>query len=168
MEIFPVKQEDIMDKKKWIAYGITGVVGLGVVAGGATAAASSMDLRTQDGTVVPGSTITNGKSVIDGTTVQLRDTGSSISVVTAPTAQSAVSAVSRQSAPSARSVASAASAPAVSKKSSDSSKKATATKKKQYSAPSYSAPSYSAPSRPSPASAPSADSPDSVASAWSD
>ncbi|HET8928783.1 MAG TPA: hypothetical protein VFN24_13270 [Microbacterium sp.] len=37
-----------MNKKKWITYGVTGIIGLGLIAGGAAAAAQSMDLRTID------------------------------------------------------------------------------------------------------------------------
>lgn len=92
-----------MNVKKWIAYGATGAVGLGVIAGGAVAAASTMDLRTQDGTVVPGGAITERASVLDGDKVQLRQTDSAVTVVSAPSPRSVASgpsAVSRPSAPS--------------------------------------------------------------------
>lgn len=84
-------------KKKWIAYGVTGAVGIGVLAGGAVAAASSMDLRTTDGTVVPGGAITERTGVLDRDTVQLRETNTSVSVVSAPSVQSVASAPSAQS-----------------------------------------------------------------------
>lgn len=45
--------------KRWIAYGVTGVLGLGVIAGGATVAANGMELRTQTGEVLPGGSITD-------------------------------------------------------------------------------------------------------------
>lgn len=45
--------------KRWIAYGVTGVVGLGVIAGGATVAASGMELHTETGQVLPGGSITS-------------------------------------------------------------------------------------------------------------
>lgn len=100
--------------KKWIIYGVTGLAGIGIVAGGATAAAASMDLRTTDGTTVSGGALTdrgaavNGKSVIDGERVQLSQTNSSVTVVSAPSASTVAS---TPSSPSAGSVASAASAP---------------------------------------------------------
>jgi hypothetical protein len=73
-------------KKKWIAYGVTGALGLGLVAGGATAAAAAMDLRTTDGAVVPGGAITgkNG-SVLDKPTVSLSVSDTSVTVVSAAT-----------------------------------------------------------------------------------
>lgn len=76
-----------MSKKKWIAYGVTGMVGLGVVAGAAAATASTIDMQTTEGTIVPGGVITNsGKDVLDTATVQLQQTNSAVTVVTAPSA----------------------------------------------------------------------------------
>lgn len=86
-----------MDKKKWITYGLTGALGIGILAGGAAAAANSMDLRTTDGNVVPGGAITEKKGVLDRDTVQLRETDSSVSVISAPSVQSPASAPSAQS-----------------------------------------------------------------------
>src|SRR5690606_3309868 len=89
-----------MNVKKWIAYGATGAVGLGVIAGGAAAAASTMDLRTQDGAVVPGGAITERASVLDGKKVQLRQTDSAVTVVSAPSPRSVASGPSAVSRPS--------------------------------------------------------------------
>jgi hypothetical protein len=72
-------------KQKWIAYGLTGVVGIGVIAGGAAATASAMDLRTTDGTIVPGGAITGRDGgMLERGNVQLRVTDSSVTVVSAP------------------------------------------------------------------------------------
>ena len=72
-------------KQKWIAYGLTGVVGIGVIAGGAAATASAMDLRTTDGTTVPGGAITGREGgMLERGNVQLRVTDSSVTVVSAP------------------------------------------------------------------------------------
>lgn len=90
-----------MNKKKWIAYGVTGAIGLAVIAGGAAAAASSMDLRTSDGDVVPGGAIT-GKdgNVLDRDSVKLKVTDTSATVVSNLSTPSATdSAVSVASAP---------------------------------------------------------------------
>lgn len=89
--------------RTWITYGVTGIVGVGLIAGGATAAAASMELRTTAGEVVSGGAIT-GKdgSVLDRPTVHLQVTGSSATVVSAntPTAlTSTVTIVSAASAP---------------------------------------------------------------------
>ncbi|WP_460784561.1 hypothetical protein [Microbacterium tumbae] len=92
-----------MSTKKWIAYGVTGLVGLGVVAGGAAATASTMDLHTTEGTVVPGGAVTNRGNVLDTATVQLQQTNSSVTVVTAPSAATVptpATAVTPQTAPS--------------------------------------------------------------------
>lgn len=72
-------------KTTWVAYGVTGVIGLGVLAGAATAAASAMDLRSADGTTIPGGQLTgkNG-SLLERPTVQLRVDGQSVTVVSAP------------------------------------------------------------------------------------
>lgn len=86
-----------MNKKKWITYGLTGAIGLSVFAGGAAVAASSMDLRTDEGTVVPGGAINSRTSHIDGKSVTLQQVDSSFTVVSAPSARSADS---RPSAPS--------------------------------------------------------------------
>ncbi len=86
-----------MNGKKWVAYGVTGLVGIGIISGGAAAVASSMDLRTEQGTVVPGGAITERSSVLDRDKVQLRATNSSVTVVSAPSPRSVDS---RPSAPS--------------------------------------------------------------------
>ena len=109
-----------MNKKKWIFTGVAGVVGLGIVAGGAAATASTMNLQTTDGTVIPGGAINERAGVLSGNTVQLRETNSSVTVVSAPSvanvdtpasAPTAGSAPSTASAPSPASVPSPASAP---------------------------------------------------------
>ncbi len=61
-------------KAKWIVFGAVGAVGLGLAGGGAAAVASSMDLRSSTGTVVPGGAIDSG--VTDGTvTLDVTPTG---------------------------------------------------------------------------------------------
>lgn len=40
--------------KKWITYGVAGALGLGIVAGGAVAAAQALDLRTSSGVPIDG------------------------------------------------------------------------------------------------------------------
>lgn len=97
-----------MNKKKWIFTGVAGIVGLGVVAGGAAATASTMDLKTTDGTVIPGGAITERSGVLDANTVQLRQTNSSVTVVSAPSAANVDTTVS---APDPATAATAASAP---------------------------------------------------------
>ncbi|WP_449278381.1 hypothetical protein [Leucobacter sp. GX24907] len=109
-----------MDKKKWIAYGATGLVGLGLFAGGAAAAANAMELRTTDGTVVSGGPITTDDATGSGNAALQNDRApvadSSVTVVSAPSATSvgspgsSASAASVQSAASAATAASAASA----------------------------------------------------------
>lgn len=108
-----------VNKKKWITYGIAGVVGLALVGGAAAATAANMDLQTDDGSVVPGGPVVGKKGdVIDRPGgVVLNETDTSVSVVSAPSstqapdvsAVSVASAVSAPSAQSAQSVASAAS-----------------------------------------------------------
>lgn len=72
-------------KQKWIVYGVTGAMGISVLAGGAAAAASAMDLRTTDGAPVPGGVITGRDAgVLDRGNVQMRVTDSSVTVVSAP------------------------------------------------------------------------------------
>jgi hypothetical protein len=100
-------------KQKWIVYGVTGAMGIGVLAGGAAAAASAMDLRTTDGTTVPGGVITGRDAgVLDRGNVQMRVTDSSVTVVSALSPTPVAVDPAPASAPSAASVASAASAPA--------------------------------------------------------
>lgn len=84
-------------KTKWIAFGATGIVGLSLIAGGAAVNASTMDLRTNDGTEVP-ATLKSGKSVLDREAITLRVSDGAVSVVTAATAASAVSAPASPSA----------------------------------------------------------------------
>lgn len=137
-----------MNVKKWVTYGVTGVVGLGIIAGGAAAAASAMDLRTEDGNVVPGGAITERSSMLDDKKVQLRETDSSVTVVSAPSPRSVISSpstVSKPSAPSPMSANSPISKPSAPSPQSPLSKP---------SAPSANSPA----SVDSPASAPSADS----------
>jgi hypothetical protein len=74
--------------KKWIAYGVTGVVGLGLIAGGATAAAVAMDLRDAEGTTLPGGELTGkGKAALEvSEPVRIQVTDDSAAILTAPTA----------------------------------------------------------------------------------
>ena len=82
-----------MNKKKWIAYGVTGIVGLGIIAGGAAAAAQSMDLRTIDDERISSGTL-NGTLSTDQPLVDPSPSvdPSAPSAVTPPTATSAPSA----------------------------------------------------------------------------
>lgn len=76
-----------MKSKKWIVYGATGVIGLGLLAGGAAAAATAMDLRDAEGTTLPGGQLT-GKSAanLDGSTPITMDvTDDTATVVTTVT-----------------------------------------------------------------------------------
>lgn len=90
--------------KKWITYGIAGVVGLSLVGGAAAATAANMDLQTDDGAVVPGGSVAGKKGdVLDRPGgVELRVTDTSVSVISAPSITQ--SAVSANSAPSVNSV----------------------------------------------------------------
>lgn len=89
-----------MEKRKWIAYGVTGAVGVGIVAGGAAVAANAMEIRTIEGTTLPGGAIVYGdaktadKGAIATGKMELRDTGTSVSVVTPPSATTAPSVAS--------------------------------------------------------------------------
>lgn len=76
-----------MKTKKWIAYGVTGIVGLGLIAGGATAAAAAMDLRDPEGTTLPGGQLTGTSTpTLDGSTpVTVDVTNDTAKVVTAVT-----------------------------------------------------------------------------------
>ena len=56
-----------MDRKKWVAYGVSGVVGLGILAGGAVTAAQAMDLRSLDGQTIPGGSLTGKASLVSET-----------------------------------------------------------------------------------------------------
>lgn len=56
-----------MDRKKWIAYGVGGVVGIGILAGGAVTAAQAMDLRSLDGQTIPGGSLTGKASLVSET-----------------------------------------------------------------------------------------------------
>lgn len=86
-------------KKKWIIFGLTGAVGLSVIAGGAAATAASMELRTDDGTEIPGVDVPKGKTVLDdkGVTLRVSDDGAA-SVVTADSIASTASAPTAASA----------------------------------------------------------------------
>lgn len=46
--------------KRWIAYGVSGVLGLGVIAAAATVTAQAMELRTDEGSVIDGGGIEAG------------------------------------------------------------------------------------------------------------
>lgn len=75
--------------KKWIAYSVTGVVGVGLLAGGASAVASSMDLRTGDGQTIPGGPLVgsteSSPAVIESPKVTLSVTDTSVTVVSTVT-----------------------------------------------------------------------------------
>lgn len=88
-----------MKTKKWIVYGATGVVGLGLIAGGATAAAAAMDLRDAEGATLPGGQLTGkAPSTFDSSTpVRMQVTEDDATVVSAP---SPTPAASPQPAPS--------------------------------------------------------------------
>ncbi|GAA1916427.1 hypothetical protein GCM10009775_06110 [Microbacterium aoyamense] len=146
----------MLNKKKWITYGVAGAVGLTLVGGAAAATAANMDLRTGSGSVVPGGPVVgSGGDVLDRGGLQLRVTDTSASVISSPSPTAPPVA----SAASVASVASAPSQPSV------------------VSAPSPVAPAP-APAAPAPAPAPPAPAPvdspaspasaASVASAWSD
>lgn len=149
-----------MNKKKWVAYGLTGAIGLAVIAGGAAAVASTMDLRTSGGETVPGGAINGREGVLDRDQVNLRVTDSSVTVVSA-LSPTVVSAPSARSAPSPVSVASAPTPPPAPAPALAPAPPAPLVYDSPASAPSPM-------SAPSPVSAPSAASPASVASAWSD
>ena len=87
-----------MSKKKWIAYGVTGIVGLGLIAGGAAAAAQSMDLRTIDDERISSGTL-NGTLSTDQPLVDPSPSvdPSAPTAVTPPTATSAPSATTQPS-----------------------------------------------------------------------
>jgi cell division septation protein DedD len=91
-----------MNKKKWITYGVTGIVGLGLIAGGAAAAAQSMDLRTIDD-----QRISNG--TLDGTLSTDQPVVDDPTPTAGPSATTAVTPPSTVSPPSPVSVHSAAS-----------------------------------------------------------
>ncbi|MGF3054271.1 hypothetical protein ACQUSY_09980 [Microbacterium sp. YY-03] len=52
-----------MAAKKWVMYGVSGVLGLGVLAGAASLAASAMELHTNDGNVLDGGGVDAGTIV---------------------------------------------------------------------------------------------------------
>lgn len=70
--------------KKWIVLGTAGALGLAVLGGGAAAIASTMDLRSSNGTVLPGGSIDDRQGVLDRDGLQLRVIDTSASVVTSP------------------------------------------------------------------------------------
>lgn len=49
-----------MAAKKWVMYGVSGALGLGVLAGAATLTASAMELHTNDGNVLDGGGVDAG------------------------------------------------------------------------------------------------------------
>ncbi|MGO1770562.1 MAG: hypothetical protein ACTHZX_11465 [Microbacterium sp.] len=65
--------------RKWIAYGVTGALGVAVLSGGAVAMASAMDLRTASGDVLENGVITG-----ESTTKPAQDIDSGSIAVTAP------------------------------------------------------------------------------------
>ncbi|MBO1901770.1 hypothetical protein J4H92_07375 [Leucobacter weissii] len=135
-----------MDKKKWILYGTTGVFGLSLFAGGAVVAANALELRTTDGTVVPGGAITDdGRTVAVNGPAQETAVDSSVTVVSVPSAASVPTPASAASAPSAQ----------------------TPVSVPTPASPASPASAPSAQSAPTPASPPSAASPASAASAGS-
>lgn len=143
----------MLNKKKWITYGVAGAVGLTLVGGAAAATAASMDLRTGSGAVVPGGPVVGSSgNVLDRDGLQLRVTDTSVSVVSSPspTASPTASAPSVASAPSTAAPVSVVSAPSA-----------------VAPAPAPPAPAPAAPA-PAPAPADSPASPASVASASSD
>ena len=78
-----------MNRKKWITYGVTGIVGLGLIAGGAAAVAQSMDLRTIDDQRISNGTL-DGTLSTDQPVVEPTQTADP-SVTTAVTPPSTVS-----------------------------------------------------------------------------
>lgn len=50
-----------MAAQRWIVYGLSGVVGVAVLAGAATLTATAMELRTDDGTVLEGGGVDAGR-----------------------------------------------------------------------------------------------------------
>ncbi|MFB8388392.1 hypothetical protein ACFC3F_14740 [Microbacterium sp. NPDC055910] len=79
-------------KKKWITYGVAGALGLSLVGGAAAATAANMDLRTGDGSVVPGGPVVGSSGdVLDRDTVKMRATDTSASVISTPSVNSAPS-----------------------------------------------------------------------------
>ncbi len=102
-----------MVSKKWMTYGTIGAVGLVVLGGGAAAVASTMDLRSADGTVLPGGSIDDRGGVLDRSGLQLRVTDTSVSVVTSPSTSAVASVASVPDPVSAASAVSAVSAPSV-------------------------------------------------------
>jgi len=91
----------MLNKKKWVTYGVAGALGLTLVGGAAAATAANMDLRTGDDSVVPGGPVVGSSgNVLDRDKLELRVTDTSASVVSAPSRPSPASAVSVVSAPS--------------------------------------------------------------------
>lgn len=96
------------EKKKWIAYGVAGALGLTLVGGAAAATAANMDLRTGSGSIVPGGPVVGPSGgVLDRDGVQMRVTDTSASIISSPSPVApsvapapAASAVSVVSAPS--------------------------------------------------------------------
>ncbi|WP_119698627.1 hypothetical protein [Microbacterium halotolerans] len=72
--------------RKWIAYGVTGALGVAVLGGGAVAAANALDLRTASGEVIADGAITGA----DGAR-PAGDIESGSVALTAPTAGEQVS-----------------------------------------------------------------------------
>lgn len=90
-------------KHKWMVYGATGLVGLGVFAGGAAAVANAMELRTTEGTVISEGAITDEVPVAADRAEQEQVVDPKLTVVSAPSAASPASAVSAHSTQSAES-----------------------------------------------------------------
>ncbi|MDN3497532.1 hypothetical protein QL996_16445, partial [Planococcus sp. APC 4015] len=98
----------MLEKKKWVAYGVAGALGLTLVGGAAAATAANMDLRTGSGSIVPGGPVVGPSGgVLDRDGVQMRVTDTSASIISSPSPVAptvapapAASAVSVVSAPS--------------------------------------------------------------------
>jgi hypothetical protein len=111
-----MKEEDIMQAKKWIIIGAAGTLGLGIIAGGAAAMADSLDLRdvSDVSTVQPvegtstdggvGNTVSGTDSPVStpspATPVSSQSAMSTPSAVTPPSAQSPATTASVTSADS--------------------------------------------------------------------
>lgn len=98
-----------MKTRKWIAYGATGLLGLGVFAGTATLAANAMELRTDDGAVLQEGAITHSGKQLRTAHIDTTGDTPSLSIVSAA---SPTTAGTPASAATPASVASAVSAPA--------------------------------------------------------
>lgn len=85
-------------KNKWIMYGATGVIGFGLLAGGAATVANAMELETSSSTVAGG--IISGKEVTAQPKATSTNEDGKVTVVSIPSADSIDSTPSINSAPS--------------------------------------------------------------------